>query len=237
VADGYFRPDPKDPAVSTDTQTPLNLDSRVGPITATDADLSGSIFDDINFDGLKITNARLTGGEFRDINLTGARFSDVMLTDVSITDAAIDGLTINGVEIATLQPAGDADARAAFTSVGTISGSGPASLPVKDIDSSVAYYATVLGFAPVTVEAKSATLRRDAVEIGLAVNGEDPDQASLYFEVSDVEALRAELAAKHVGPSELRIDSYGGSRYRVFFAREPFGVCFCFGRKLRPDEA
>ena len=68
-------------------------------------------------------------------------------------------------------------------------------------------------------------------EIGLAVNSADPEQASVYFEVSDPDALRADLEAKGIEPSALRMDNYGGSQYRVFFAKEPYGVCFCFGKK------
>jgi len=33
-------------------------------------------------------------------------------------------------------------------------------------------------------------------------------------------------------PSPLRVDDHGGNRYQVFFAKEPYGVCFCLGSKM-----
>ena len=77
---------------------------------------------------------------------------------------------------------------------------------------------------------QAATLRRDGATIGLARNGDDPEQASVYFSVSDAAELRRELAEKGIEPSDLRTDAWGGKRYRVFFAKEPYGVCFCFGQ-------
>ena len=72
-------------------------------------------------------------------------------------------------------------------------------------------------------------LVRDAVRIGLAVNGRDPEQASCYFDVSDVEALRLDLDATGIEPGDIAVQEHEGKRYRVFFAKEPYGVCFCFG--------
>jgi hypothetical protein len=40
-------------------------------------------------------------------------------------------------------------------------------------------------------------LRRDGAVIGLAQNGPDPEQASVYFAVNDVAALRDELATRN----------------------------------------
>jgi len=109
-------------------------------------------------------------------------------------------------------------------------GGDPMTLPVKDIGPAVGYYVHVLGFEVVDRSDTAATLRRGDATIGLAVSGEDPEQASVYFNVSNVEALYAEYAAKGITPSELRVDEHGGGRYRVFFAKEPYGVCFCFGQ-------
>ena len=46
------------------------------------------------------------------------------------------------------------------------------------------------------------------------------------------EGKREELAEKGIEPSEIRVDTINGKKYRVFFAQEPFGVCFCFGRQI-----
>ncbi len=117
-----------------------------------------------------------------------------------------------------------------FRSVSPIGDTKTEALPVEEIDAAVRYYADVLGFTLVMQEGVNATLKRDDVTIGLAVNGEDPEQASCYFAVSDVESLRETLSAKGMDTSDLRTDTHGGNSYRVFFAKEPYGVCFCFGQ-------
>jgi len=96
----------------------------------------------------------------------------------------------------------------------------------------IGYYTQVLGFSVVSKDERTALLRRDAATIGLALNGADPEQASCYFDVADVDSLREELGAKGIEPSALRTDEYNGKRFRVFFAKEPFGVCFCFGEPV-----
>jgi lactoylglutathione lyase len=103
-------------------------------------------------------------------------------------------------------------------------------LPVNAIGPAIGYYTQVLGFTLVSKDQETAVLRRDEVQIGLARNGADPEQASCYFSVSDVDALRQELDGRGIEPSALRTDDHGGKRYRVFFAKEPYGVCFCFGQ-------
>lgn len=119
-----------------------------------------------------------------------------------------------------------------FKGVSPIGDTDTNALPVKAIGPAIGYYTQVLGFALVSKEAQAAVLRRDEAQIGLACNDADPEQASCYFSVSDVEALRQELDARGIEPSPLRVDNYGGKRYRVFFAKEPYGVCFCFGQQV-----
>ena len=103
-------------------------------------------------------------------------------------------------------------------------------LPVKEIGPAVGYYTQVLGFSVIANDRTSAVLKRDDAQIGLAVNGRDPEQASCYFAISDVEALRRELDAKGIQPGDVQVQEYAGNQYRVFFAKEPYGVCFCFGQ-------
>jgi lactoylglutathione lyase len=102
-------------------------------------------------------------------------------------------------------------------------------LPVKAIGPAVGFYTQVLGFSLVAKDRECAALKRDDARIGLAVNGRDPEQASCYFAVSDVEALRHELDAKGIEPGDVEVQEYDGKHFRVFFAKEPYGVCFCFG--------
>ena len=103
-------------------------------------------------------------------------------------------------------------------------------LPVKDFGPAIGYYTQVLGFHVVEKQNEKVILQRDDAQIGLARNGGDPEQASCYFAVNDVEALRQELQDKGIEPSALRVDAHGEKTYRVFFAKEPYGVCFCFGQ-------
>jgi lactoylglutathione lyase len=119
-----------------------------------------------------------------------------------------------------------------FNKVSPIGDTDTSALPIRSVGPAIGYYTQVLGFQVVSKEKGRAVLRRDEVTIGLAMNGADPEQASCYFGVSDVEALRTELEARGIEPSPLRVDEYGGKKYRVFFAQEPYGVCFCFGQQV-----
>mmetsp|Transcript_2385 Transcript_2385/g.5448 ORF Transcript_2385/g.5448 Transcript_2385/m.5448 type:complete len:153 (+) Transcript_2385:848-1306(+) len=109
-------------------------------------------------------------------------------------------------------------------------------VPVKEIAPAVGYYTTVLGFGIVKVEEKHAILQRGAVKIGLSVTKQNPEEVSLYFDVVNVEGLWDEYDAKGIAPSPLKTDERDGCTYKVFFAKEPYGVCFCFGEKIVGDE-
>ncbi len=115
-----------------------------------------------------------------------------------------------------------------FKAAGPIGGTDINSLPVKEVGPAVGYYTQCLGFSLVSKDASTAKLKRDDVEIGLAVNGQDPEQASCWFSVGDVDALWAEYEAKGIGPGIIDNQEYGGTPLRVFFAKDCFGVCFCF---------
>jgi len=122
-----------------------------------------------------------------------------------------------------------------FQSVSPIGDTDIKALPVCALGPAIAYYTQVLGFSVVVKTDKSAVLSRDAAEIVLELNDKDPQQASCDFAVSDVDALHAEYAAKGIEPSAPRVDNYGGKKFRVFFAKEPYGVCFCFGTQLAAE--
>ena len=104
-------------------------------------------------------------------------------------------------------------------------------LPVKHIGPAAAFYTQVLGFTLVERGEKSAMLKRDDALIGLTEDEADPDQASVYFSVSNLKALHAELAAKNLAPGTVEVSEHDNKPFRVFFAREPYGVCFCFGHE------
>jgi hypothetical protein len=107
-------------------------------------------------------------------------------------------------------------------------------LPVKAMGPAIGYYTQCLGFSLVSKDRTTAVLRRDEVQIGLAMNGQDPEQASCWLSVGDVDALWQELDAKGIEPGIIDEQEYDGKPYRVFFAKVPYGVCFCFTQPLRP---
>jgi lactoylglutathione lyase len=119
-----------------------------------------------------------------------------------------------------------------FKAVGPIGDTDTNALPVKEIGPAVGYYTQCLGFSLVSKDRKTALLRRDQVQIGLAVNGRDPEQASCWFSVGDVDALWQEFNSKGIEPGIIDEQEWDGKHYRVFFAKEPYGVCFCFTHPL-----
>ncbi len=106
-------------------------------------------------------------------------------------------------------------------------------LPVKDVNSAVSFYETIMGF---TVKSrsddpvKSATLARDDVQIAICENGGDPSQEGCFFEVDDVEAAFADLQANGLqSKADYRTEKHGDTTYRLFFIVAPDGLCYCIG--------
>ncbi len=124
-----------------------------------------------------------------------------------------------------------------FRAAGPIGDTDIAAIPAQTIGPAIGYYTLCLGFSLVAKDKRSAVLRRDSVEIGLAVNGADPAQASCWFSVSDVDALWNEFHEKGIEPGIIDEQIYNGKPYRVFFARDPYGVCFCFTQPLNTPES
>src|SRR5437870_4859686 len=124
--------------------------------------------------------------------------------------------------------------KAIYLSVHPIGDTNPLDMPVPDALKAAQWYEERMGFARNVIDGpdRSLTLTRDSIEIGLREYGGDPEQASCYIEVSDVDNARAELAANTVHVSEIRIDDYGGNKYRVFFAKDEDGICYCLGKKV-----
>ncbi|OWK36554.1 VOC family protein [Fimbriiglobus ruber] len=112
-----------------------------------------------------------------------------------------------------------------------ISGEDLMALPVKAISPAVAFYQSVLGFAVETSDEATAFLRRDSVRLGLVCQPDhNPAEAgSFAIAVSDLDAMRAELDGRGLDLGGVRIDEWGGKKYRVFFLREfENGYCYCF---------
>lgn len=108
------------------------------------------------------------------------------------------------------------------------------SLPVADIDATVAYYARAFGLAEVERHDEPArvVMERDGVRIGFAVNGGDPGQEGAAVLVSDIERARDELRAAGVETGNWRVDERDGQKYQVFFVVAPDGLCYYFHQPL-----
>ena len=100
-----------------------------------------------------------------------------------------------------------------FRAVGAIGNTDTDALPVKQIGPAVGYFTQCLGFSLVSKDRTSAKLKRDDVQIGLAVSGHDPEQASCWFSVGNVDALWRELDAKGIEPGIIDEQVYDGRRY------------------------
>lgn len=72
-------------------------------------------------------------------------------------------------------------------------------LPVKDLETSVPFYETIMGFQVLSKEnspESKAILGRDNIQIGLSENGGDPSQEGCFFEVDSIEKAFSELTAR-----------------------------------------
>ena len=121
-------------------------------------------------------------------------------------------------------------------------------LPVGDVEGSVPFYETKLGFS---VESrgeeptKFAVLERDGIKIRLAENGGDPTQDGCAFQVENLAELYDEFKANELThrdqgadgsagsvSKELNTEKHDdGSEWRVFFVVAPDGLCYWFGEK------
>jgi catechol 2,3-dioxygenase-like lactoylglutathione lyase family enzyme len=107
-------------------------------------------------------------------------------------------------------------------------------LPVDNVDTAIPYYEKTFGFRVVSgreAPHKSVSLARDSIQIGLAENGGDPTQEGCFFEVDNVEAAFAEIKGRPASESDLRVDEFGDSTYRVFFEVAPDGLCYMIGQR------
>ncbi len=109
-------------------------------------------------------------------------------------------------------------------------------LPVKDIESAIPFYETIMNFKVVSrndAPYKSAILSRDNIEIGLAENGGDPSQEGCFFEVHNVGEIFAEFRSYGLKKeiSECSTEKHGGASWKVFYVVAPDGLCYCFGQR------
>jgi catechol 2,3-dioxygenase-like lactoylglutathione lyase family enzyme len=109
-------------------------------------------------------------------------------------------------------------------------------LPVRDLEASLPFYETVLGFRVLSrsnAPLNSAVLARDHVRIGLAQNGGDSTQDGCAFHVKGLESLFAEFNASGLDKelSGFDIEQHGGVAWKVFYVVAPDGLCYWFGER------
>lgn len=102
-------------------------------------------------------------------------------------------------------------------------------LPVRDVESAIAYYERTFGFRLVVRKAEphaTAILERDLVRIGLSENGRDPEQEGCFFEVDDIDAAFEEIHGRPPQPGAIKNQDIRGRRCRAFFVVAPDGLCY-----------
>jgi uncharacterized protein YjbI with pentapeptide repeats len=80
-------------------QPPLIVANAVQAIVATNADLSGSQFQNVRLRDVAVRNADLSRAVFEDVNLGGLQLTNADLRGAALTDCALDGMTIDGVAV------------------------------------------------------------------------------------------------------------------------------------------
>lgn len=109
-------------------------------------------------------------------------------------------------------------------------------LPVRDLDSALPFYETVMGFRVLSradAPVRSAVLGRGAIQMGLAENGRDPEQDGCAFEVDDAASTFAELQANGLNRDapDFSVETHGATSWKVFYVVAPDGLCFWFGER------
>src|SRR5262245_51513960 len=101
---------------------------------------------------------------------------------------------------------------ARFKAVVPVSDENTNALPVKNLDSAIAFYESVFGFSVARRDALSAVLTRDDVRIGLLRRDDyEPGMAgSLAFEVDDLQEMHQEFQMRGGNPGVFGIDEWHG---------------------------
>ncbi len=104
-------------------------------------------------------------------------------------------------------------------------------LPVKDLDETVAWYSNAFGLTEVGRESEpvpQVIMSRDDAKIGFVVNGKDPTVDGAAILVRDITSVREELQSNGVEIANSRVDERDGQQLQVFFVVAPDGLCYYF---------
>jgi uncharacterized protein YjbI with pentapeptide repeats len=98
-----------------DVEQTITLERTRQRVDATDADMSGSSFKNVNLSGVTFSDVNLAGAMIDDANMSGCRIgnanlrelriSGANLTGASIVECVTDGMTIDGIAVADLMAA------------------------------------------------------------------------------------------------------------------------------------
>jgi uncharacterized protein YjbI with pentapeptide repeats len=69
---------------------------------AKDADLAGTVYDNVNLSGVRFHEVNFEGAEFVNVALTGSIIRNACLAGVSIADAGYEGMRIEGILVTEL---------------------------------------------------------------------------------------------------------------------------------------
>ncbi len=78
----------------------MKLHATREALDANDADLSGSVFCNVNLSGVSFHDTNMADLSIRDASLSGTRISNANLSGVQISDCNLDGMMIDGVPLA-----------------------------------------------------------------------------------------------------------------------------------------
>lgn len=104
-------------------------------------------------------------------------------------------------------------------------------LPVKDLDETVAWYSSAFGLTEVKRAldpVPQVIMVRDDSTVGFAINGNDPTQDGAAILVRDIKKIKEELESNGVETANWRVDERDGQQLQVFFVVAPDGLCFYF---------
>lgn len=104
-------------------------------------------------------------------------------------------------------------------------------LPVKDLDETVAWYSNAFGLTEVARNSEpvpQVIMARDDAKIGFVINGKDPTVDGSAILVRDIESVREELESNGVEIANSRVDERDGQKLQVFFVVAPDGLCYYF---------
>lgn len=109
-------------------------------------------------------------------------------------------------------------------------------LPVKNLDETVAWYSRAFGLSEVERSSEpvpQVIMERDDARIGFAVTGNDPTQDGAAILVREIRSVGKELESNGVEIANWRVDERDGQQLQVFFVVAPDGLCYYFHEPIK----